>query len=1195
MEAGKYCPESRRQEESINALTYGTNKAGDAGNIADKLFGQYKKSPGGTLLHHPKQYESMQKTAFCCWLARRGRRLTTQNLLYMKLTTVLLLTAGLLNVYANGVSQTVTFSGQKVPLKTVFLSVEKQTGFVFLYSGAVLRTAKPVSISASNLPLENFLDKVFLPQPLKYTIRGNSIFVSPRQNADAPAAGETITSTDTLIDVKGKIVDERGSPLAGVYVVEKETGKGTATNEKGEFQLHVPFNAQLQISSVGFENILIKAGLVPSGPVLMKVRAVGLSGAVVIGYGTQQRANVTTSIAAVNSTALTPEKNIVSDIGKALQGRVAGVFVASTNGTPGNTPNILIRGAQSISVTNTNPLFVIDGLVADGGSISLNTINPQDIESIEVLKDAASAAIYGARGSTGVIIITTKRGKQNSKPVFSVNAYAGVNNIPTSRRMLTTDEYASAFQDARNNRIADIDQLLANPVGISPAQISQLKNERAKYNSQLADLKLADRSTDWIDAIKHKNAPINNIQVSMSGGGEKNNYYMSFGRYNEVAAMGTGQFERYTGRLDVTQVVNPWLKINGGIAVNQSANRGVSNPISYAFAARPDMPKDPIFNADGSLGYYVGSQQHPLGVMLDNNNSSKTNTYNGKLVLDITFNKSLQFRSAFNGVKYNTISRTFNSPLYYAGSFQNGAFKLSGTDNFTYNFDNYFTYNKKVSKLDINGTLGYTFYSNDLNALGYDLVGFPRIDGINGASAAGGYGSNFNIANYNLSSDETSDAWFMRGGLAWAGKYLLNASIRRDGSSKLTGDNKYSWFPSVSAGWDIAKEGFLVSNRMINQLKLRGSYGISGNIRPVGFWDTKNLLLSTTYMGVPALQINGIGNPNIHWERTRQIDAGLDAAFLNNRLSLSLDFYNKTTDGLMSRNDISWVYGSSSIPDNIGNIRNQGMDVELTYGSRVASKFTWKISTNLNLNRNKILSLKDSLTNYGALVFGGPGSKAKVGQPVGSVMVYESLGVNPQTGDMMYKDQNKDGKWDANDMITVPVALPKFTGGTTVTLGYKGVTIEALFSYVVGNKVYDYYEQTLRNYDLDAATGVMPNKFDIVNSRWKKPGDITDVPRAITGPHGAGNTADWNYRPSTQFIYDASYVRLRNLMVSYSLPAPILSKVKMNGARLYIAAQNVFTRTKYIGFDPEAVSNTGVVTTNLPNPRATIIGIDLSF
>ncbi|WP_109700188.1 SusC/RagA family TonB-linked outer membrane protein [Chitinophaga deserti] len=995
--------------------------------------------------------------------------------------------------------------------------------------------------------------------------------------------------------IRGTVRDSlTKAPIPGATIKVINGTGGVTANDKGEFELRVPANAQLRISSIGFEAVLIPAAAVVK-PIMLTTAAQMLQMPVVVGYGTRQRSAVTTSISSIDSRKLAPENNIVSDVGKALQGRVAGVFVATSSGAPGSTPNILIRGVQSNRAQDANPLIVIDGLVMEGSGISLNSINPQDIETIDVLKDAASAAIYGARGSSGVIIITTKKGKQGQKPFFSVNAYTGFNNVPTTRRMLNTTEYASAFNDSRNNRISDIDAQLANPGGLTPVQISQLQNERTRLNGQVTGLKMADRSTDWIDKVKHHNAPLNNIQASMSGGGEKTNYYMSLGRYSEIASIGTGRFERYTAKIDVSQQVKDWLRIMGNINLTQSVSKDNSYPLVNAFNARPDTPEEPVRNADGSLGYYVGQQQHPLGDMSENRNKNRTQTWFGNLAAELKLHKNLQFRSAFAANKYNTFNRDYQSPLGYLGQFQKGYLRTSGSDNINYNFDSYFTYTNRWSKLGLNATAGYTFYSIETNGFGYEVNNFPRVDVITGGGAASAYGNTGSIGSFNGNYLETSEAYFGRLAFDWDNKYMLGASLRTDGSSKLRKDNRYSWFPSVSAGWDVAQEAFMQDQQLFQFFKLRSSYGISGNIRAVSNFNTQHLMQATSNLGEPALRFRDvIGNPNIRWEETKQFDAGIDVGMFNNRVTLTVDYYNKSTTGLLSTRFVPWEFGAQTMPYNIGDIRNKGFDVELAVSSNRNAALSWKVETNLNFNRNKIQALSDSVLSYGTFIFGGPQSQARVGQAVGSVQVYNSLGVDPQTGDMIYEDLNKDGKWDSKDYIYVPIALPKFTGGTTLSAGYKGVSVEALFSYVVGNKIYDYYEQSLRNYDLDWF-GAMPNKFDIVNKRWRKPGDATDVPRAIAGVHGAGKTIDWNYRPSTQFIYDASYLRLRNLTVAYMLPKRLLDKATISRCKVYVAAQNLFTITKYIGFDPESANNSGILSSNLPNPRSMVLGVDLSF
>ncbi|WP_341839665.1 SusC/RagA family TonB-linked outer membrane protein [Chitinophaga caseinilytica] len=995
--------------------------------------------------------------------------------------------------------------------------------------------------------------------------------------------------------IRGTVRDSlTRAPIPGATIKVVNGSGGVTANEKGEFELRVPANAKLQISSIGFETILMPATAIVR-PIMLVTSAMELKSTVVVGYGTQQRRNVTTSISSIGAKDLQPQNNIVSDVGKALQGRIPGVFVASTSGSPGNTPNIQIRGVQTARAEGASPLIVIDGLVIDNGTFALNSLNPQDIETIDVLKDAASAAIYGARGSTGVIIITTKKGRIGARPSFSVNAYTGFNNVPSTRRMLNSEEYTSVFNDSRNNRISDIDRILANPGSLTPAQISQLQSEKTRLGSQVAGLNMADRSTDWIDRIKNKTAPVSNIQASMNGGGEKNSYYMSLARYSETASMGTGKFERYTGKIDVTQMVGNWLKLGGNINLSQGVGKNFSYPLVSAFNARPDTPEEPVRRADGSLGYYIGQQNHPLGEMMENNNKRKQQTWFGNLSAEVKLHKNLQFRSQLAANKFNLNSNDFQSPLGYLGYFNKGYLKVTGSDNFNYNLDNYFTYNNRWNDLGLNATAGYTFYSMETTSFGYELNGFPRVSGITGGSAGASYGSVGAISALNGTFKETSEAYFVRMGVDYKDRYLLGASLRTDGSSKLAKDNRYSWFPSVSAGWDVAKENFMVRQKLVNHLKLRSSYGLSGNIRPLTPNGAEDLMTGTSYLGDAALKIRDIvGNPHVRWEQTKQFDAGIDAAFFNNRVNLTVDYYNKTTDGLLSNRNIPWEFGAMSIPYNVGSIRNKGFDLLLGVNSAAGTALSWRVETNLNLNRNEVLSLADSVMNFGTFIFGGPQSTVKVGQSVGSVQVYRSLGVNPETGDMMYDDLNKDGLINNKDYITVPIAIPKFTGGTTLSVGYKGVSVEALFNYVVGTKIYDFYEQSLRNYDLDWF-GVMPNKFDIVNRRWRKPGDVTDVPRAVAGQHGQGNVTNWNSMPSTQFIYNASYLRLRNLTVGYEIPKTLLQRANITRAKVYTSAQNLFTITKYIGFDPEAANNSGIVSSNLPNARAMVLGIDLSF
>ena len=999
--------------------------------------------------------------------------------------------------------------------------------------------------------------------------------------------------------IQGVVLDEEtGQPLSGISVQVKNAKIGAITDVSGRFILKIESQTApvvLVISSVGFaaKEMVLSASetTIPAVRLLKAVKA--NEEVVIVGYGLQSRNKVTSSISKINANLLVPEKNVVSDIGKALQGRIPGLFISSTEGTPNSSKTIQIRGVQSASASLSNPLIVLDGLIVDNNSFNINAINPQDVESVEVLKDAASAAIYGARGSTGVILITTKKGRLNSKASFNVNSYYGFNNVPTSRNVLGTQDYKAVFVESRQNRINDIELQLAAG-GLTPAQTAQLNTEKTTLTNAINNLSLANRSTDWIERIKNKNAVVNNLQVNMNGGGDKTQYYMSVGHYGEENAIGTGKFNRYTGRLDLTQTVNNWLKVGGNLAFNRNISKGYTFPLVAGLQTRPDTPDEPVLNSNGSYGYYVGFQQHPVGIMQDNNNTAKDNNLTANITVDLRFSKNLSFRSLLAGSKTDGNSYSYSPPVTYLGS-PNGRGSVRASEGFNYNLDNYFTYTGTANKLSTSTTLGHSFYSIEQRGYGYDLLGFSAAAGIYGPGAASSYGSAGSIPSINSFYKEFSESYFLRSNFDWDGKYLFGASIRTDGTSKLIGDNKYSWFPSVSAGWMISRENFFQNIDFINQLKLRASYGKTGNIRPVGLFDAQNLLVAGSYLNTPSLIVSGIsGNDAIRWESTSQYDAGIDLTILKNRLSIIFDIYKKKTDGLLTSNFTPMSSGFSSKKDNIGAIQNTGYEVEVNYNSDKSRDFKWQVAANIGVNRNKILSLKDSVMSYGTFIFFGPQSQIRVGQPVGSVLVLNSQGVDSQTGDMMYEDVNKDGTINTKDNINVPIALPKFSGGVNINLNYKGFDLSGLFTFVYGNKIYDYYEQTMREYNTDFF-GVMPNKFDIVTKRWLQPGEITDIPRAIVGVHGPQKTSNWNFQPSTQFIYDASYVRLRNLSLGYEIPNNLISKMKISKARVYLAAQNVFTSTKYIGFDPETASNSGIVSSNTPQARSMVFGIDFSF
>ncbi|WP_225979859.1 TonB-dependent receptor domain-containing protein [Pseudobacter ginsenosidimutans] len=452
----------------------------------------------------------------------------------------------------------------------------------------------------------------------------------------------------------------------------------------------------------------------------------------------------------------------------------------------------------------------------------------------------------------------------------------------------------------------------------------------------------------------------------------------------------------------------------------------------------------------------------------------------------------------------------------------------------------------------------------------------------------------------NRTYSEAGESYFMRTNLSWDNKYLLSASMRRDGTSKLTGKNRYSWFPALSAGWIISDEAFFSSNPIISFLKLKSGIGLTGNIRTLGYFDFADMVNTGTYLGKPTLQLNNIrGNRDLNWERTKQFDAGIEARFLNNKLSMTLEFYQKRTDGLLTTLNTPLSSGGySSQRGNLGTVQNKGIDLELSYNSKATSRdqFSWNAGIALNFNRNKIIYLRDSIMGYGYYMPGGPMPFVKKGQSVGSLRLYKSLGVDPNTGDLMYEDRNKDGKISAADQDYIPVAQPKLAGGFNLGASWHGFSLNTSFTFSVGNKLYNLDDQYSRVYSIDWS-GVMSNRPEFATDRWRKPGDNSYYPRAIVGPHGAGQTEDWNTLPSTHYLFDASYLRLRNVTLAYQFDEKLLKRAGIPAIRLYTSFQNVFViKNRNLKLaDPEVGIETGIQYSFVPIPRTIAFGIDITL
>ncbi|WP_177192303.1 TonB-dependent receptor [Chitinophaga arvensicola] len=1118
----------------------------------------------------------------------------------MKMLSVLLIITCMQAYGSIGANaQQVTFAGKNIPMKTVFEKIRMQTGVEFVWDKNIIGEANPVTVEFKNTPLKEALDLCFKGQRLRYSFIDNVIVVT--RSAEPPAAAAD------KAPVSGRVFSEEKKPLEGVNVVIKGTTQGTSTDADGNFVISAEPGQVLVFSSVGYIPQEIKVGTAVNYAIYLKVYVANLDQTIVVGYGTQSKRNVTGSIAKVGE--LKPEENINNSVFSAMQGKVAGLQVKSSDGSPGSQPSIVIRGAQTLNASNVNPLVVIDGLIVDAGvglgtvnnpNFNFNNINPQDIESIEVLKDASSSAIYGARGAQGVIMITTKKGKLGGRPLVNVNSYYGITRSTLGFRALNNAEYESVFKEARRNRISDIDKLIAG--GVTPEREEVLNEEKDVLDYEISSFKLGTPNglvdNNWVDKVISKNASTHNIQANVSGGGVNNTYYLSFGKYSEENTVGSGRYNRYSGKMALTQKINKWLRIGGDLNVSLSESNNLTTPLYDAIAARPDTPDSLLFNPDGTVGNWFALQSHPYAGTYQTYQKKKDWNYLANVFGEITFRPNLVFKSTLAGVNSQGTTINFYSPLSYYGSYNGGQHGNSSGSGTQYTFNNTLTYRLAAGDLCGDLLLGQEYYENKNTTTGFAITGFPGSEGLWSPGNGSSFSNNELWNNRNYS--EAGESYFFRSNLSWQNRYLLSGSIRRDGTSKLAGNNRYSWFPALSAGWIISDEPFFGRSSLVSFLKIKSGAGLTGNIRTLGYFDFADLINTSTYNGKPALALSNVrGNRDLRWERTRQYDAGIEARFFRNKVSMTLEFYEKRTDGLITSLPLPYSTGGfASQKGNLGTVANRGIDLDLSYRSRLTNdqKFSWNAGVILNVNRNKILYLRDSVMGYGYYMPGGPRPFVKMGQSVGSLLLFRSLGVDPNTGDLVYEDKNKDGVISQADQEYVPVAQPKISGGFNLGASWHRITVSAALTFSAGAKIYNLDDQYSRLFNIDY-TGVMPNKPEWVKDRWKQPGDKSYYPRAVVGPHGAGQVEDWNTLPSTHYLFDASYLRMRNVTIGYQVDEKVLRKVGIPALRIYTSFQNLFViKNRDLKLtDPEIGIETGIQSTFIPMPRTFAFGIDVTL
>ncbi|TDB61381.1 SusC/RagA family TonB-linked outer membrane protein [Arundinibacter roseus] len=992
------------------------------------------------------------------------------------------------------------------------------------------------------------------------------------------------------VSITGQVTSaEDGTSLPGVSVQVKGSTRGTQTDASGNYQINAGSNAILVFSFVGLGAQEIRVGNQSIINVALTSDDRTLSEVVVTGYGTQSKRNLTGNIAKISGAEI--ENVPVTTFEQALQGRAAGVQITSLNGKLGQGMQMRIRGSSSVTASN-EPLYVLDGIPltsSDQGTSTapqnpLADINFNDIESIDILKDASAAAIYGSRASNGVVLITTKKGK-TGKTKFNASYQMGSSTPTRLRDWLNTEQYVELFSEAVNNSIA-LGNLPANYLtGSTYSRFTRYAagDEEGWRNSKF--------DTDWQSEAFQK-APMGQFDLSASGGDARTRFFVSGQYLDQKGILISNTFKRLSGRVNLDHKATEKLSLGVNVNLARTENGRLSNDNAFStplqIVALP--PMTPVIDprTDQLSGNYTLYYNPLLNRDFSSNLSTSYRTI-GNVYAEYKFANWLKFRSEWGTDLYNlNEDQYFGKETSRNTGAPNGQGFSSWAQITNYTTNNFFTMGTTLAEVhDIDATVGMTFQKSDATLNQVTGQEFPSNSYTKIISAARITAGSSSATNFSFLS------YFARANYRFANKYLFSVSGRVDGSSRFGENNRYGFFPAASAGWLISDENFMKDIPSLSLLKLRASYGLTGNAE-IGNFDSYGLYRGDAgYAGVPGQRPEQIENPDLRWEQTTQTDAGLEFGFFGGRISGEVDYYVKTTRDLLLNVNVPGTSGFRTQLRNVGNLENKGWEFVLNT-ENVTGAFTWNTTLNLAANRNKILNLD------GQVIEGGFINRAVEGQPIGSFFSIEYAGVDPQNGDALYyvNEERPDGSLDRSTTNDPNVAQrtvignpnPTLIGGISNNFAYKGLELNFLFQGQYGNDIYN------GGGKFQSANGdFFDNQTTDQLNRWRQPGDVTNVPQARL--FGANGTAE-----SSRYLQRGDYLRLKTATLSYTLPNTISSKIKMDRVRLYVTGQNLLTFTKYTGWDPEVnadylAGNIGLGNDfySAPQAKTIIVGINLGF
>lgn len=1105
----------------------------------------------------------------------------------------------------------ITIQSKQTEVTKVLTRIEKLINVKFVYSPRLIRSERKVDVDANGKKLMDVLNELLIPLDIKYEVVDDYIVLT--KVASMPLSIQSGTDAKEVFFVSppppqrtitGVVTDDKGNLLSGVSIMVKGTSQGTTSNDRGQFSLTLKDEGSytLVISYVGYDSRELIVGDKSSYSIQIKQVAQTLNDVVVVGYGTQKRKSITGAISKVSSEDI--KALPVSDPRQALQGRVPGVLVTN-NGSPGETPIVRIRGIGSINYSS-DPFYVIDGFPA----ADMSMIDGRDIESIEVLRDASAAAIYGSRAANGVVMVTTKKGIRSDKLKINLDTYYGIQNAWKQLDLLNTEEYVRYATALKENAGAALPPRFSNldaPVYAGASQTYRQTN------------------TDWQDEV-FRTAPITQTNISISNGNDKYRMYASGGYFKQDGIMLGTSYERYNFRFNSDYAISKIFSFGENLTVvaenklNEN-NAGGRTQLKHIIHNVPYIPvKDPTLFGGyrGPSGDDGSDPQNPVRIALQDISRNNTVKILGSGYVEARLLKGLTYRFTA-GINFSTFVNRTNQPIYNESFNARALNTVQQTQSYyrSIYLSNQLTYTKSIGEhnFSVTGVAerqsgrsrylfgGGTYTTNELT----EVTGSLTAPGVNGG----------------LNEDELF-SYLGRLNYDYAGKYLLSASFRRDGSSVFAPGNQWANFPSVSAGWRIGEEAFLRNSKIISELKLRGSWGKMG-FNGIGNYAWQAILQQNTSPVLggdrqPSAYINALGNTDLKWEITEMTNIGLDLGLWNNRLLIQAEYYIRKTDGLILSQPLPSSLGFTlSPPANVGSMENRGFEMQATYLKNQGA-FTWDLSANVSTVKNKVLSFGESIKSP---IFAGASAdyggfditRTQVGEVVQAFYGWRVGGIfqsqqeideyngkdgdenslyqpNAKPGDLRFEDINGDGKITADDRTILGSFIPDFSYGINYSAHYKNFDVTIFLQGVQGNKVYN---------GTKVLTQGMLRLFgagkDVLNA-WTPQNTNTDVPRAVDGDPNN------NTRTSDRFLESGSYLRMKLLSIGYNIPQAKLSKVlggSVSSFRIYAAAQNLLTFTSYSGYDPEIGSRfnsaltSGIDYGQFPQSRTFLIGLVASF